>query len=1840
MKNTKTKFSHRVIAIFFTMTFLQTLIPYNQLWANNNGPNAPEAGAFEPVDATDMVNLVTGDMSYVLPLLNVPSPEGGYPLALSYHAGIAMDQEASWVGLGWNLNPGAINRSINGYADDYYGSLLSEYFYDEGGKESVYSLSVGYSYGASVGVGFSWGSNRSLGGFVSVGVGIPVGQGQIGVNARAGTDGSSIGIGYSSPGGLSLGVSLNSQGTVGFSAGFDNNGTGFSVGASTDGAYSAGFNTGSKNKNGNSFSMDFNLSSSGVGISASSVRRKEGKVVGGAGIGLSVASNNAIGMGDYTVKSGGYNIPVVVPTPIGVFSLSFGKQKIRYFLSKNEYNFVTGPLNFDKNIKSKTGFRIKCQKAGDCGAPCGLTTTYNNVVLTAEERDQILEEHGTCRFCSCSVQEVDLSAFMDIYELSLASHDFNNNTETDQNNVTFPSYDKYNVQAQGLSGNISAKQLSNGGLFGLSDTETNKDYKVSYASHSDIIEPNAFRFRGDVVFYFENEISTYTEVPTIPFGNSTTYGRIGQYNIGNSYYHGEKRKAKANYIEHFTNDEIVNNYNALKNLGYLKPSSIGFSRNSKPENGIGAFKITSADGKTYHYSLPVYNHETVTRTFGHISQRPNEQQAYIEKRQLEPYATHWLLTAVTGPDYIDNGDGVAGEGDLGYWTSFNYGKWSDAFVWKAPYGKEYIENADDTNIKTWIKGRKQLYYLNSIKTRTHTAVFVKSPRNDAKSVAWSYRSVDHIDNKNQNSGNYKERFNIPSQRQLKLDKIILLKNSDANNLVTSGSNENQTSQYLYVRYNDSDKEQESAAYNSYENVFNPSDVSNEILTKAIKVIDFRYAAPGQSLAKHTPNTQAVGEGRLTLNKVYFNGKANTSMVPPYQFEYQNRNYTYRHTDQGAWGYHKTNPAQWSLNEVTTPQGGKIKVHYEDHEYFPVHKNVLLGAEYSSAVNEQLRDGINSDGTDLINGLELNGEGDSKITILHNTHEFQYQQGNYPIYDTGYLNFKLETTNSYNNFRVGDKVDIKFQVHFGLAAVRYPSGIGSTPGKGTIINKVSAKEFIIKTDIPAQWGEMVVHLPKERSRNYCFLDVISSGTNNVEAGPRVKEIETTDGINTYRTAYQYTNNNQTSGYVSYLPFAPYLEKEIPYSSELPSPKVMYEYVTTEFVNKNGISNGKVRYKFNVLKERSDNHKVKYGDFYRIDYTNTNVNNTTANTSVSIREYTVKDNLSAIGQLLEVSTFNNQNQLINKTVNNYYNSNEIPEKIGVTQESYQTYKEIDYDDSSTKNKWFINSSTRIKYPNILESTVQYSGNHEYETFFRNYNTISGQSLEQLTSHTQGGALKTETVPAFTIAEYSGMEVNNQGVYNGNGMGSKAYVTNNKNMLTQTAATITSISKSSGGFKPINVDITTWKNSWTYRNYTGTTSTPSSSNQKIWRKHKSYSWKGELDSDGGYVGYSGDFDNFNWGINASQSNSKWVNTSTIDLYDHYSVPLQTTDINGDKAATKMGDKDTKVEIVGNASYTEMFYSGAEYYDGNYIGKEIQGNVYKNSTKAHTGKYSLHLNSGNQGYKVIMKSGQHQAGKYKVSVWVDKANASKARVHINGSTKTFNGESVNAGNWTLLNHYEDLSVAEEIIYVTAAGGSIYADDFRVLPVASAMTSYVYNDWDELTHIIGPNNLATKYEYDAAGRLIRIYNEVIDVDQSGFIGGFKLIKEMEYNYKRIAEVDTNGNGTIDPDEDPEPELYLSLGISDFNAPTTTVTAYIGNGSGDYEYRWASGSSTNLSYGGWTNNNSITISTSCTLNGRKYYKCLVKDKITGKTKEATGTHQRQDCDGDGPGDILISPNQQ
>ena len=84
-----------------------------------NGPVPPEITSFSPFQQDELVDHFTGDFRYSVPLMEVPGPNGGYPVTLTYASGITPDQDASWVGLGWTLSPGAIVRQMRGVHDDF-----------------------------------------------------------------------------------------------------------------------------------------------------------------------------------------------------------------------------------------------------------------------------------------------------------------------------------------------------------------------------------------------------------------------------------------------------------------------------------------------------------------------------------------------------------------------------------------------------------------------------------------------------------------------------------------------------------------------------------------------------------------------------------------------------------------------------------------------------------------------------------------------------------------------------------------------------------------------------------------------------------------------------------------------------------------------------------------------------------------------------------------------------------------------------------------------------------------------------------------------------------------------------------------------------------------------------------------------------------------------------------------------------------------------------------------------------------------------------------------------------------------------------------------------------------------------------------------------------------------------------------------------------------------------------------------------------------------------------------------------------------------------------------------
>ena len=159
---------------------------------------------------------------------------------------------------------------------------------------------------------------------------------------------------------------------------------------------------------------------------------------------------------------------------------------------------------------------------------------------------------------------------------------------------------------------------------------------------------------------------------------------------------------------------------------------------------IGAYKITNESGVTYHYSLPVYAYDEYQLNQDKDKPKGGSGEIYTETENHEPYAYTWLLTGITGPDFVDrNNDGQLDDGDWGYWVKFDYGRWTDKYGWRSPY--EGFHSDINSQYETYSYGYKELYYLNKISTKSHVAIFEKQIRADAKGIVdsgWPSEGLD------------------------------------------------------------------------------------------------------------------------------------------------------------------------------------------------------------------------------------------------------------------------------------------------------------------------------------------------------------------------------------------------------------------------------------------------------------------------------------------------------------------------------------------------------------------------------------------------------------------------------------------------------------------------------------------------------------------------------------------------------------------------------------------------------------------------------------------------------------------------------------------------------------------------------------------------------------------------------------------------------------------------------------------------------------------------------------------------------------------------------------------
>jgi YD repeat-containing protein len=907
----RTKYLKKTIAVFLLLTTLSNVVAPTVSYALTSGPTAPEATSFEPVDTTDMVNTITGDFVYNMPLMEVPGPAGGYPLSLSYHAGIQPNVDASWVGLGWTLNPGAINRIVNGTPDDYNGFIGADRVFWEGGEytQSNFGISVGISGVASVSAGLSFASDtykgRGVGGYLGVSAGFGKGSPwsasfQVGVSPFGGGIQTSVGIG------LGLGKTAANGGVTGH--------LGMSINSSGNFGLSGGVNWGKSIKNSKG-----HIGGSLLGASISTGG-------GGSNVGIAGVSASANNSRDGKISKNEDHWSIDIPVFIGV-NASIGRDYVRYWMDEK----------------------------------------------------QTLSNYGSLHFPSKPVLQTDLAnSIHDSYHLQGVQSVSESKTPINYLEGSFADYDMYNVNAQGVGGYIRPYQyatslysqnivndndntkkvlgyfipqqstdvqfrftndFSNRVLNNPPDIQVNKPT----STYNGASNPAAGIRIGDFDFdiWLSRLNDTYTDqsqdVPLLfPLGDPKT-GIEGYEMPGNKrripYVPGSK------HIEFFENKDLADpsQIQSLAQRGFIECKASGYARYlSNPwrtggyTDGIGAFSITNSSGVTYHFSLPAYSSKEYT------NQNTKDQQSRISFNELAnngTYAYTWYLTAITGPDYVDRGpngqpDYKLNSYDWGYWVELSYGKWTDEFPWRNP--GEGFNKDTDSNFQSFSKGVKELYYLNSISTSTHTALFVKELRADGKSSTTMYDESVHTDDNHNvtwtDPGGYEVTdrayytysrgggrsstnplilngtYKIAPRSTLKLKQILLFDNASlgSNSFLNLSSRYNDEFHFTGIQGVTLD-----VNYHYGQNVLDVYDAQslNFPRNKALRQIDFNY---DYSLTPNTPNSfdpsgnlyegdpsnfipnNAYAQtklGKLTLKSISFKGKGGADMIPPTNFIY-------------------------------------------------------------------------------------------------------------------------------------------------------------------------------------------------------------------------------------------------------------------------------------------------------------------------------------------------------------------------------------------------------------------------------------------------------------------------------------------------------------------------------------------------------------------------------------------------------------------------------------------------------------------------------------------------------------------------------------------------------------------------------------------------------------------------------------------------------------------------------------------------------------------------------------------------------------------------------------------
>jgi len=1116
----------RGLALCLAMNIIAQLIQPSVSLALTEGPSQPEVQSFEPIGTTQMVDAFSGDFNYNIPLFNLPGPNGGYPVNLAYHAGVTMDDEASWVGLGWNLNVGALVRNMRGIPDEF----LS---HEDGSNSSL--ANGGFDYlEVKSDMKKSWTLGASIGW-----LNVEVFGGNLDLNVNAS-------VYYNSYKGVGIGIGASES--VG-SISADQN---FSAGLSLDSENGLGVNVtlshkekGKKSYNDHKISIDFNgdlslnYSLSRSKIYSSEVQKLDRRTISNSyGTSFSFARNSF--SPSVSSKINYYSISGQVKFGVEGPATLFSPASVGIFFNTQDYS------NIDKNGRKIPVVGYDRQgDVNDDANPINIRTQD-----FTRQNDGMLTKG---------------SVFLP---------------------SSFYTYDTYHSTAQGLSGYFRPQRNDIGKSFdpyvynlslGLSvgfdlgagatgkvglqvgvnfGWEVQSAWKTLNGIDDDFLNPNPKGINENLYYKSHGE-------PTLQLDSDFNYmggldlAEIKLMTKDADNLSGGKRKINSNVNfdndGHDMSDRVVRNtlVHTLKNsevynLGEfdIKYFSANSSLYDAPDQNLNrtirsdgtndvsidshkaGFKVLNSEGNYYVYGLPAYNKKEVENLFtvdkpgdpNNTSEvvipissdevdykRPNSHK-YINKTTKSPYAHSFLLTSVQGADYVDITNNGPSDDDLGYWVKFSYLKATDKYQWRSPYNYQtaaYSRNAAYTpkdDKASYQYGEKEIWYVAKIETKSHIAVFITETRND------NLEAVSEIDNGNSSDNDH--------GRRLKEIKVYEKKS------------------------------------------FGPNAIPLQTI-----VLEHSY-----DLCANTPNS-SYNSGKLTLKSLSFNSMGSTrGELNKYKFDYSGLdllgtgnssgiNPSYTNQAYDSWGVYQPFHIDNDASDPTFNKEKDFKSHFPYVNQFNQEWHTgcnWYGAQYgveslqTKSLTKQKQD-ENASAWSL-NRIQLPSGG--VISIKYETDDYAYVQhktanqmfkitklGDYTEPDEVYNNGNEDYYDTgSNNDEARRRIYFKLEkpIPIGNSATDNAHEIYDNYVEPMIVDEGGNRNLYFKTRIrliksPQVWDYVSGYLPLEPFRDYCY------GVKTGDAG----DIEDVDGESCYTHGFvtiKPTKKKADTYYNKYHPIA--------------------------------------------------------------------------------------------------------------------------------------------------------------------------------------------------------------------------------------------------------------------------------------------------------------------------------------------------------------------------------------------------------------------------------------------------------------------------------------------------------------------------------------------------------------------------------------------------------------------------------------------------------------------------------------------------------------------------------